>query len=249
MTRVVRAAVLCVTLTAASLAAQVREGDTVPRATLVAPLQPDSGHPFLRRPWLVLDDTIAGQAITVVVHRGGDSLPGSAGYTADRAAIASQHGGAYQVLYVIESDGYWETEAGPRGPYWNGSSFIDTAYVFRFGGRGFLRIAEGFYGTGAAVLEHVFTLDSTGRLVGVPVVDSNERFAALVRTGEYLAGGRFTVIADDRIEYQIWVYDRGDPNCCPSAGTVRARYRIVGDNRTSLRVEPDSVWREPIKTP
>jgi hypothetical protein len=241
--------IVSVMLAAASLAAQVREGQTVARTTLVAPLQADSGHPFPRRPWLVLDDTIAGQTITVVVHRGGDSLPGSAGYTADRAVIAAQRGGAYQVLHVIESDGYWETEAGPKGPYWNGTSFIDTAYVFRFGGRGFLRIAEGFYGTGAAVLEHVFTLDSAGRLVGVPVVDSNERLATLVRAGEYLAGGRFTAIADDRIEYQIWVYDRGDPNCCPSAGTIRARYRIVGQNVSSLRVEPDSVWREPIKTP
>lgn len=241
--------ILCAMLAAASLAAQGREVQAVSRASLVAPLAPDSAHPFPRRPWLVFDDTIAGQTITVVVHRGGDSLPGSAGYTADRAVIAAQRGGAYLVLHVIESDGYWETEAGPRGPYWNGTSFIDTAYVFRFGGRGFLRIAEGFYGTGAAVLEHVFTLDSTGRLVGVPVVDSNERFATLVRAGEYLAGGRFTAIADDRIEFQIWVYARGDPNCCPSAGTIRARYRIVGDDRTSPRVEPDSVWREPIKPP
>ncbi len=241
--------IVSVMLAAMSLAVQVREGQTVARATLVAPLQADSAHPFPRRPWLVLDDTLAGQTITVVVHRGGDSLAGSAGYTADRAVIAAQRGGAYQVLHVMESDGYWETEAGPRGPYWNGTSFIDTAYVFRFGGRGFLRIAEGFYGTGAAVLEHVFTLDSTGRLVGVPVVDSNERLATLVHAGEYLAGGRFTAIADDRIEYQIWVYDRGDPNCCPSAGTIRARYRIVGQNVSSLRVEPDSVWREAIKTP
>jgi hypothetical protein len=241
--------ILSVMLAAASLAAQGREVQAVSRASLVAPLAPDSGHPFPRRPWLVVDDTIAGQAITVVVHRGGDSLPGSVGYTADRAVIAAQRGGGYQVLHVIESDGYWETEDAPRGPYWNGTSFIDTAYVFRFGGRGLLRIAEGFYGTGAAVLEHVFTFDSSGRLVGVPVVDSNERFATLVRAGEYLAGGRFTVIADDRIEYQIQVYARGDPNCCPSAGTVRARYRIVGDDRAGLRVEPDSVWREAIKTP
>jgi hypothetical protein len=246
---VIRMVGMCVALAAPSLAAQGREVQAVSRAALLAPLAPDSGHPFPRRPWLVLDDTIAGQPITVVVHRGGDSLPGSAGYTADRAVIAAQLGGAYHVLHVIESDGYWETEAGPRGPYWNGSSFIDTAAVFRFGGRGYLRIAEGFYGTGAAVLEHVFTFDSTGRLIGVPVVDSNERFATLVRAGEYLAGGRFTVIADDRIEYQIWVYDRGDPNCCPSAGTIRARYHIVGDNGAGLRIEPDSVWREAVKTP
>lgn len=238
----------CVALGAASLAAQAQDDRRVPRAALIAPLPPDSEHPFPRRPWLVLDDTIAGQTIAVVVHRGGDSLPGSAGYTADRAVIAVQRGDAYQVLHVIESDGYWETEAAPRGPYWNGASFIDTAYVFHFGGRGFLRIAEGFYGTGAAVLEHVFTLDSAGRLAAVPVMDSTERFAPLLRAGEYLAGGRFTAIADDRIEYQIWVYDRGDANCCPSAGTIRAHYRIVGDTH-SLRVEPDSVWREAIKTP
>lgn len=249
MRHVIRWVGMGVALAATSLAAQGREVQVVSRASLIAPLAPDSGHPFPRRLWLVLDDTIAGQPITVVVHRGGDSLPGSVGYTADRAVIAAPHGGAYQVLHVIESDGYWETEAGPRGPYWNGSSFIDTAYVFRFGGRGYLRIAEGFYGTGAAVLEHVFTFDSTGRLIGVPVVDSNERFATLVRAGEYLAGGRFTVIADDRIEYQIWVYDRGDANCCPSAGTIYARYHIVVDSGTGPRVEPDSVWREAVKPP
>lgn len=249
MRRVIRATGLGLALATASLAAQVREVQGVSRASLLAPLAPDSAHPFPRRTWLALEDTIAGETITVVVHRGGDSLPGSAGYTADRAVIAAQRGAAYQVLHVIESDGYWETEAAPRGPYWTGTSFIDTAYVFRFGGRGFLRIAEGFYGTGAAVLEHVFTFDSTGRLIGVPVVDSNERFATLVQAGEYLAGGRFTVIADDHIEYQIWVYGRGDANCCPSAGTIRARYHIVGDTRTSLRVEPDSVWREALKSP
>lgn len=249
MKRAIRTAALCVTLAAGPLVAQVGQGQTVARATLLAPLRPDSAHPFARRPWLVFDDTIAGQPLAVVVHRGGDSLPGSQGYTSDRAVIAAQRGGAYQVLHVIESDGYWETEAGPKGPYWNGTSFIDTAYAFRYGGRGFLRVAEGFYGTGAAVLEHLFTLDTAGRLVGVPVVDSIGQFAALTGPGEYLAGGRFTVIADDRIEYQIWVYARGDPNCCPSAGTIRARYRIVGDDPASLRVAADSVWREPVKTP
>lgn len=249
MKRAVRTTALCVTLATPSLAAQGREAPTVTRATLVAPLPPDSEHPFPRRTWLAFDDTIEGRPITVVVFRGGDSLPGSRGYTSDRAVIAERRGDAYQVLHAINSDGYWETEGGPRGPYWNGTSFIDTAYAFRYGGHRFLRVAEGFYGTGAAVLEQVFTLDSAGRLVGVPVLDSNERLAPLTRAGEYLAGGRFTVIADDSIAYQIWVYARGDPNCCPSAGTIRARYRIVGDGRAGFRVEADSVWREPVKTP
>ena len=249
MRRAVRTAALGVTLAVPPLAAQVREAPTVTRATLVAPIPPDSEHPFPRRPWLVVDDTIAERPITVVVYRGGDSLPGSRGYTSDRAVIAAPSGDAYQVLHTIDSDGYWETEGGPRGPYWNGTSFIDTAYVFRYGGHRFLRVAEGFYGTGAAVLEHVFTLDSAGRVAGVPVMDANERLAPLTQAGEYLAGGRFTVVADDSLEYQVWVYARGDPNCCPSAGTIRARYRIVGDGRAGFRVEPDSVWREPVKTP
>lgn len=149
---------------------------------------------------------------------------------------------------MIEPAGYWETENAPNGPYWSTLSFIDTTYAFRFGGRKFLRIAEKFYGTGAAVLDHILTLDASGRLAEVETDDADQRFRALLRPGEDQIGGRFTV-ADDRIEFQAWIMGRGDPECCPTAGTIRARYRITGDDQHGFRMAPDSVWREAIKEP
>lgn len=81
---------------AAMLAAQIEQGQTLSRAVLLAPLRPDSAHPFPRRVRPAFDDTLAGWAVLVVVHRGADSLPGSQGYSADREVVAVQRAGTYQ---------------------------------------------------------------------------------------------------------------------------------------------------------
>lgn len=63
------------------------------------------------------------------------------------------------------------------------------------------------------------------------------------------------IFTDDKLEFKFYIWNRGDPTCCPSAGKVIGTYKIVGERRynrdkkkyvADYKVVVDTFRREPI---
>lgn len=117
-----------------------------------------------------------------------------------------------------------------------------------------LRIKERYYGTAAFVEERIFRVlpdfdpNSKRRvkLEKVEFVRPDASYKSQLREGEGVWKGVQSVLDHHGMAFEFYIWNRGDANCCPSAGRVTGRYNIHRNPDGTLRMAASTFKREPI---
>ncbi len=114
-----------------------------------------------------------------------------------------------------------------------------------------IQITELFYGTGCLKEEHVFTTSSTGgqdlKLNDVEFISAADSFQKNLAKGEGVWKGVNSVLTEDKLAFDFFIWKDSDANCCPTAGEVVGTYKLERKADGGLRICMDTVKREPIK--
>ena len=85
--------------------------------------------------------------------------------------------------------------------------------------------------------------------VGLEVEPAVEWYKRELKQGEGVWKGTALSFSDDKIEFEFYIWNEGDANCCPTAGKVRGTYKIVKENTydSQKRTWVDK-WRMAVET-
>ena len=102
--------------------------------------------------------------------------------------------------------------------------------IFRYNGDIFIHVTLLYSGTGHFVKESVFAIRSDNTLaeVAFPTVAGVK---VQLKPGEGVWKGVSTRLSDDKLEFEYYIWNEGDANCCPTAGSVTGTFKISKQTR------------------
>lgn len=96
---------------------------------------------------------------------------------------------------------------------------------FQYGGIVYIHIMRLWEGTGFQHEDKYFRAGKGGL---VPL-KTPQGLPVHLAAKEGVWKGSALHLTDDHLDFQFWIWNEGDANCCPTAGTVIGTYTIVGD--------------------
>jgi HEAT repeat protein len=100
-----------------------------------------------------------------------------------------------------------------------------SAGEFRYHGKAYLHVMRLWDGTGYNHEDDFFRIESGG----LTPLTTPKGLPIMLAPGEGVWKGAFQTFEDDQLEFQFGIWKEGDANCCPTAGSVRGTYTIVGN--------------------
>jgi hypothetical protein len=182
-----------------------------------------------------MQQTKGSNGVTIVVTRQrGKDRP-------DRITIWKQDGDLYRRVNMMQ------VEDAEIASY-------ELPDIFRYNGDNFIHVTLVYSGTGHSVTESVFAIRSDNTLAEVVfpnVVGVNVE----LKPGEGVWKGVSTRLSDDKLEFEYDIWNEGDANCCPTAGSVTGTLKIskqirLDETSHALREEwivtADTAVRHPV---
>jgi hypothetical protein len=206
----------------------------------------DQSRPWLLK-WALTEDTWNGGELFLTVHQ----RPTSRSATSDpefTAAIYFKVGDRLKLMRRLNSMAF-------------GSSFFQKPVVVWVPVNGterrqLIQITEIQSGTGRYTREHVFeTIVMPVRvsrrapgldLKEVEFIPAAESFQAHLAKGEGVWKGVTSRFTTDGLFFDFYIWNDGDANCCPTAGTVNGTYKVERQPDGRLRISMDTFKRAPI---
>jgi len=177
---------------------------------IIQDIPPDDDHKF---PLQVdsMQQTTGSNGVPIVVTRyRGKDRP-------DRITIWKQDGDLYRRLNMMQ------VEDAETASY-------ELPDILRYNGDNFIHVTLVYSGTGHSVTESVFAIGSENTLAEVVfpnVVGVNVE----LKPGEGVWKGVSTKLSDDKLEFEYYIWNEGDANCCPTAGSVTGTFKISKQTR------------------
>lgn len=109
---------------------------------------------------------------------------------------------------------------------------FETFIHFQENGESFLYASTPPEGSGAFLTEAVFWIAPDNTIHPVAFENAGETYQNKVREGEFiLTGGPGIIFANDGLQFEFQIANKGDFSCCPTAGKMRGTYKLVGEKR------------------
>jgi hypothetical protein len=122
----------------------------------------------------------------------------------------SVRGGRYRLLREkAAEEGVWHLSAG----------------AFHFGSKVYLHIMAVYSGTGCQHSHEFFRVES-GRLTSIR---TSQGLPLKLAAGEGVWKGFDKTFREQDLRFACFIWKEGDGNCCPSAGLVKGKYTIIGN--------------------
>ena len=137
----------------------------------------------------------------------------------DRLAIWQRIQAKFRVAQVLQA------EEGPK------FSYFDQVTSFRYKGNQFIHVPLIYSGTGHIRKDRIYCILPDLTLQVISLQPTPEGFSKHLRKGEGIWKGESDFFSDGRLAFEFNIWKEGDGNCCPSAGKVTGKYKIVGDVR------------------
>jgi HEAT repeat protein len=191
-------------------AAREAEDRLYSKEEIIQDIPPDDDHKF---PLQVdsMQQTKGRNGVPIVVtRRRGKDRP-------DRITIWKQDGDLYRRLNIMQ------VEDAEIASY-------ELPDIFRYNGDNFIHITLVYSGTAHSVTESVFAIRSDNTLAEVlfPNIVGEK---VQLKPGEGVWKGVSTRLSDDKLEFEYFIWNEGDANCCPTAGSVTGTLKVSKQTR------------------
>ncbi|MFI5248154.1 MAG: HEAT repeat domain-containing protein, partial [Nitrospirales bacterium] len=163
----------------------------------------------------------------VTLHRGMDRP--------DRLVIWKRSANKYQQLEVMTSEAH--------------SSHFDETVRFMYDNQLFIVVPLIYSGTGRFHKDHVFCVLPRGTLKPVPFQEAPQGFRDLLKPGETINKDATNTYSNNQMTFQFSIWNKNDPNCCPTAGEVTGTYKMLhgsGSNCEGWTIGVDTYVRKPM---
>lgn len=128
----------------------------------------------------------------------------------DLLRVWSVRDGRYRLLREkAAEDGVWHLSAG----------------AFRFGSKVYLHLMALYSGTGSQHSDEFFRVESGG----LTPIKTPQGLPLKLAAGEGVWKGFDETFRDQDLSFAFFIWKQGDADCCPSAGLVKGKYTIVGN--------------------
>jgi hypothetical protein len=111
------------------------------------------------------------------------------------------------------------------------TSYFEDPVFFKFDNSTFLRIQEVVYGTGYSNVEHIYHITQDCRLDSVQFEEAYKQYARTLDKGEAILKGEYRTFKDNEITFSFGIWSKEDPNCCPSKGYMKGKYKLTRTNK------------------
>jgi len=128
----------------------------------------------------------------------------------DLLRVWSVSGGRYRLLREKDAEeGVWHLSAG----------------AFHFGSKVYLHLMAVYSGTGSQHSDEFFRVESGG----LTPIKAPQGLPLKLAAGEGVWKGFGETFRDQDLSFAFFIWKQGDGNCCPTAGLVKGKYTIVGN--------------------
>jgi HEAT repeat protein/uncharacterized protein YecT (DUF1311 family) len=93
----------------------------------------------------------------------------------------------------------------------------------------FIHVPLIFSGTGHYREDTIYCILPDLSLQEIVIEPAPDWFADKLKPGEGVWKGEILSLSSDKLEFEFYIWNEGDANCCPTAGRVKGTYKIVGD--------------------
>ncbi len=128
----------------------------------------------------------------------------------DLLRVWSVRGGRYRLLREKDAEeGVWHLSAG----------------TFHFGSKVYLHLMAVYSGTGSQHSDEFFRVESGG----LTPIKTPQGLPLKLAADEGVWKGFDETFRDQDLSFAFFIWKQGDANCCPTAGLVKGKYTIVGN--------------------
>jgi HEAT repeat protein len=179
------------------------------RAEVLASIAPDPDHTYPLEVSARLETKSPdGTVAFTVVYAGKHRL--------DLLRVWSVRGGRYRLLREKDAEeGVWHL----------------SADAFHFGSKVYLHLMALYSGTGSQHSDEFFRVESGG----LTPISAPKGLPLKLAPGEGVWKGFDETFRDQNLSFAFFIWKQGDANCCPTAGLVKGKYTIVGNEMRYAR--------------
>jgi hypothetical protein len=107
------------------------------------------------------------------------------------------------------------------------TSYFENPVFFKFDNGDFLRIQEVTYGTAYSNIEHVYHISKDCRLDSIQFDEASKQYSKKLDKDEVILKGEYRTFKDNEITFSFGIWKKDDPNCCPSKGYIKGKYKLT----------------------
>ncbi len=175
---------------------------------IVGEIPPDAEHRYAAKlEYAVPIKTSNERELLVTLHTG-DARP-------DTLSVWKKIGDKYQVLKTLSED----PEDGSFG----------RVSSFSVRNEPFLYVPSLFNGTGGIMKEVIFWIAPDDTLHEIGFESARDAYTGQLKEGEAISKSAINRFSVDALQFELYIWNERDPNCCPTAGKVTGTYKLVGD--------------------
>jgi hypothetical protein len=101
---------------------------------------------------------------------------------------------------------------------------------FQKNGEAFLYESTPPEGSGAFMIEAIFWIAPDGTFHPIDFENAGLVYEHQMNEGEFLlTGGPGILFSKERLGFEFFIANNGDPRCCPTAGKISGTYKVVGE--------------------
>lgn len=185
------------------------------KAEIAAPIPPSEGQRDARK----LDSEVRipapGVAVLLATIHRGDGNP-------DHLAVWGPVGDRYEPLAL---EGWDESEEN------RSDGVLAPPGAFGHGNERFIHLELRIPGTAFLHEDTFFWIAPDLTLHKVGFQAAPEGYLNQLKKGEGIWKGEMNKFTNDKMEFEFFIWNEGDGNCCPTAGHVKGEYKLVGERK------------------
>jgi len=107
------------------------------------------------------------------------------------------------------------------------TSYFENPVFFKFDNSNFLRIQEVTYGTAYSNIEHIYHVTNDCGLDSIQFDEAYRQYSKKSDKEEVILKGEYRTFRDNEITFSFGIWKKNDPNCCPSKGYIKGKYKLT----------------------
>ena len=107
------------------------------------------------------------------------------------------------------------------------TAYFENPVFFKFDNSNFLRVQEVTYGTAYSNIEHLYHISKDCRLDSIQFDEASKQYSKKLDKDEIILKGEYRTFKDNEITFSFGIWKKEDPNCCPSKGYIKGKYKLI----------------------